>query len=171
MKQHPLAVGIEQRVHHRQREKHGQQHGNSLPARPAAEQQIINRRADRPRDQVRRVLDQHAETNGSHKKQEIHRRVAVGKSVRSHSIPQKEKVPKWGLHKNLRQASPRAFREKTSGHRVPALDAICRKSSQDVPNDFPRLNCPSTAAWYRWDCPIPMCDPTLCFYSMQHILS
>ena len=27
-------------------------------------------------------------------------------------IPQKEKVPKWGLHKNLRQASPRAFREK-----------------------------------------------------------
>ena len=112
MKQHPLAVGIEQRVHHRQREKHGQQHGNSLPARPAAEQQIISRRANRPRDQVRRVLDQHAETNGSHKKQEIHRRVAVGKSVRSHSIPQKEKVPKWGLHKNLRQASPRAFREK-----------------------------------------------------------
>ena len=56
---------------------------------------------------------------------------------------------------------PKSLPGKTSGHRVPALDAICRKSSQDVPNDFPRLNCPSTAAWYRWDCPIPMCDPTL----------
>ena len=112
MKQHPLAVGIEQRVHRRQRKEHGHQHYNPLPARFAAEQQIVYRRADCPRDQVRRVLDQHAETDGSHEEQEIHRRVAVGKSVRSHSIPQKEKVPVWGLHKNLRQASPRAFREK-----------------------------------------------------------
>ena len=170
MKQHPLAVGIEQRVHHRQREKHGQQHGNSLPARPAAEQQIVSRRANRPRDQVRRVLDQHAETNGSHKKQKIHRRVAVGKSVRSHSIPQKEKAPNGDFIKTAgrhpQEPPGRKVRSPCSGsgRHLPKVFSGC-------PNDLPRLNCPSTAAWYRWDCPIPMCDPTLCFYSMQHILS
>ena len=66
---------------------------------------------------------------------------------------------------------PKSLPGKTSGHRVPALDAICRKSSQDVPNDFPRLNCPSTAAWYRWDCPIPMCCPTYyLFYAAYSII-
>ena len=58
------------------------------------------------------------------------------------------------IAKHTGRQSPRAIRSKVTA-RIPAPDAICLLSSR-LPNENKRLNCPSTAAWYRWDFPIPM---------------
>jgi len=76
--------------------------------------------------------------------------------------PKKKKSPKWGLkNKTSTSDHPQESVRKKHMARIPALDAMNAEAFSGFPNDLRRLKCPSTAAWYRWDFPIPN-QPMLC---------
>ena len=103
-----MASGVTERKNQNERHETEVKHKRAPSTPPDA----VGKRGGVGDGKKHRVRERNTAIEHSGEEDKIHRRVAVGKSVRSHSIPQKEKVPKWGLHKNLRQASPRAFREK-----------------------------------------------------------
>jgi len=56
----------------------------------------------------------------------------------------------------IRQAFPKSLNLSDQKICIPAPDALMLFAFSACANDKGRHNCPSTAAWYRWDMPIPM---------------
>ncbi len=129
------------------------------------QKQIISAGADPSRQQIRRMLKHNSEADRPQKEYKVRHRMAFGKSVFGHKIPpfKKRKVPENGdfwRTNYTRTDHPKSPSFRLQGC-IPARDALLQMPSRNQ-SMAAAAYCHSTAAWYRWDIPIPISLETFC---------
>ena len=136
-------------------------HSDPGKAPAAVEQAEIQPAGHHPGKNIGWVLDHHAAAEGGNEKQEIHRRMAAGKRVMGHSpspFRRGNRTIKNAPKRGAEKAKPSPDRPQESVEVFPYSGSGRQKArvfSEKNSNDPGGVSCPSTAAWYRWDLPIP----------------